>query len=354
MIEIHQMVPSLTNGDALGDETLEICKILNLWGYKSYIYTNQMSSKCKDFARDYREYSDISSKDNILIFHFSIGSDMSEFVRNLPDKKIIIYHNITPPEFFVGYNDVFVDLATRGRKELAQFAGIADLALGVSEYNRKELESLGFERTGVLPFIVDLDKYSQEPDKKIMREFTDDYINFLFVGRIVPNKRQEDVIRIFYYFNKYINSKSRLFLVGTYMNMNKYYVRLNELIERLKLKNVYITGHVDFKELLAYYRLADIFISMSEHEGFCVPLIESMYFNIPIVAYNSTAIPIILHDAGILVNKKAYEDIAELVNILICDKTLRAKIIKNQQSRLKYFNKSETEEMLKKYISMIL
>ena len=187
-----------------------------------------------------------------------------------------------------------------------------------------------------------------------MREFTDDYINFLFVGRIVPNKRQEDVIRIFYYFNKYINSKSRLFLVGTYMNMNKYYVRLNELIERLKLKNVYITGHVDFKELLAYYRLADIFISMSEHEGFCVPLIESMYFNIPIVAYNSTAIPIILHDAGILVNKKAYEDIAELVNILICDKTLRAKIIKNQQSRLKYFNKSETEEMLKKYISMIL
>jgi L-malate glycosyltransferase len=352
--QIHQILPSLAYGDAIGNEVLEIHEILNSWGYESNIYTVHADRRLSNIAKDYTEYNKVSSKDNVLLFHFAIGSNISRFVRNLPDKKVIIYHNITPASFFLGNNDNLAHLVSCGREELAEFSEITDLALGVSEYNRRELENLGFKRTGVLPIIVNFDKYSQEPDKRILNKFADGNINFVFVGRISPNKKQEDIIKIFYYFNKFINQKSRLFLVGSYKGLERYYYQLENLIKKLELENVYITGQVDFKELLAYYRLADIFISMSEHEGFCVPLLESMYFNIPIIAYNSTAIPFTLSDAGILVNEKRYDEIAELINILINDETLRKRIIETQRLRLKDFEKPKSEAMLKNHISMVL
>ena len=353
-MQIHQIMPSISYGDAVSGHALEIRDILREWGYESDIYAQNIHPRLKKIVRAYTEYNKISSPENVLLFHFSIGSDISRFVKNLPDKKVLIYHNITPSIFFSGVNDNLANLVRNGRDELAEYNDIADLALGDSEYNRKELVELGFRNTGVFPIILDLNKYNREPNQEILNNFIDEYTNLIFVGRISPNKKQEDIIKIFYYYNKFIDPNSRLFLVGSYEGMEIYHNQLKNLIKRLNLENVYITGHVDFCELLAYYKLADVFISMSEHEGFCVPLLESMHFSIPIIAYNSTAIPYTLKNTGILANKKKYGEIAEMVYLLVNDETLRKKIIQKQRLRLKDFEKPKVEEIFKSYINEVI
>ncbi|MCD4678021.1 MAG: glycosyltransferase [Desulfobacula sp.] len=354
-LQIHQLVPSLNYGDAIGNDVLEIRTILQKWGYKSDIYVQFVDPKLSKIAKKFKKFKKVSSSENILIFHFATGSDLSEFIKTCPDKKIIIYHNITPYSYFIGINDSVADTLMKAKNEIKGLAEVADLALGVSKYNQKELIELGFKNTGVLPIIVDFRKYNQAPDQIILNKFENDYTNFIFVGRLAPNKKQEDIIKCFYYYNKSINSKSRLFLVGSYNSTEKYHVQLHELVERLNLKeNVYIVGHVSFEELLAYYKLADIFISMSEHEGFCVPLLESMYFEIPIIAFNSTAIPQTLNGAGVLVNKKRYKEVAELAHIIVKDEKLRDIIIRSQRAQLEQFEKTNVETMLNDYIKKVM
>jgi L-malate glycosyltransferase len=351
---INQMLPSFSLDDAIGNEALEIQGILRSWGYESNIYAADIHPKLSNIAKNYADYKEISAPENILFFHFAIGSYVSKFAETLPDKKIIIYHNITPPHFFAGFSDTLTHLVGSGRTELTGFSNAAKLALGDSEFNRMELEELGFKKTGVLPIPIDFKKYDQQPDQNIINKFDDDYINLIFVGRIVPNKKQEDIINIFNYFSKYIEPHSRLFLVGPYNGMETYHVHLKKLIKKLNLKNVYITGHVSFNELIAYYRLANVFISMSEHEGFCVPLLESMFFGIPIIAYNSAAIPYTLNGSGILVNEKNYEEIAEMMHLLITEKNFRDRIIERQRLQLRQFDKSKIEAILKSYIDSVI
>ena len=349
-MEIHQILPTISPGDAIGNEVIEIRDILRKWGYKSDIYAQNIHSKMN--AKRYTDYKKVSSKDNILIFHFSIGSEVSDFVKTLPDRKILRYHNITPYEYYIGINDYLANLVKNGRNELRSFCDIIDLALGNSDYSRLELQEYGFRNTGVLPILVDFEKYNN-PNHKLLERYEDDYINILFVGRIIPQKKQEDLIKTYYYY-KCINSKSRLFLVGNYEGSEKYYKQLQELIRRLKLKDVYITGMTDFKDMVTYYKLADVFLCMSDWESFCVPLLESMFFDIPIVAYNSTAIPYTLGKAGILINEKNYEEIAEMINLLVEDTELRNRIIKKQNERWREFDKKKIEKKFKKYIEDVL
>lgn len=351
-IQVNQILPSISYGDAISNHVLEIKEILKSWGYDSEIYAHHIHPKLKNDAKLYTEYKN-SSCGNILLFHYSIGSEITDFVRSLPDKKVLIYHNITPHLYFNGINDTLVNLLKDGRSELGSFSDKVVLALGDSEYNREELESLGFENTGVLPIIIDFEKYAHKPTKKILDKFNDGHSNILFVGRISPNKKQEDIIKTFYLYKKHIDPKARLFLVGSYEGMEKYHEQLINLIKELDLNDVIITGKVDFKDLLAYYKVADVFISMSEHEGFCVPLLESMYFELPILAYNSTAIPYTLDESGVLFNQKRYEEVAEMCHMLISNRAVRGQIIDTQTKHLKTFEKTVIEKKLMEYIKQV-
>ena len=345
-MEIHQILPTISPADAIGNEVIEIKKILNEWGYKSEIYAQDIHPHVK--AKKFMDYESVSSEKNILIFHFSIGSVITDFIKNLPDKKIMIYHNVTPHEYFVGVNDNLVSLLLHARKELSSLADHIDLSIGVSEYNRLELQEMGFKNTDVLPIIMDFTAY-ESYNKKTYIKYDDEFVNILFVGRITPHKKQDDLLKVFYYYKK-INPKSRLFLVGNYEGCEMYYGYLKSLIRDLDLSDVHLTGKVSFDDLLSYYKLADIFLCMSEHEGFCVPIIESMHFEIPIIAYNSTAIPYTLDNAGVLVNKKNYCEIAEMMHFLIHDKQMADVIIRNQKLRLNAFNKESTLLKLKEML----
>ena len=289
--QINQVLATLGYGDAIGHEVLGIRRALKNAGFTSEIFVQTADPRLEDMTRDYRDLVDAGDPSNLLIHHFSIGSRASRVAYAVPDRMILVYHNITPPGFFVDVHEQLVEQCFKGRRELGIYPGRVDLALGDSEFNRQELETLGFNPTAVLPVVPDFSHLDGEPNDLIASQFDDDWTNILFVGRIIPNKRIEDVIRYFHAYQRTFNQRSRLLFVGSYGGYEKYLSMLQGLVATLGTSNVLFAGHVSDAELTAYYEVADLFLCASAHEGFCVPIVEAFYKQIPVVAYAATAVP---------------------------------------------------------------
>ncbi|MFQ6081743.1 MAG: glycosyltransferase family 4 protein [Candidatus Aminicenantia bacterium] len=352
-MQIHQFVTSLSYGDAISDEALEIQKILREEGYQSKIFAHFYHPKMAKFMIHHREYSKFSSPENIVIFHFSIGSPISKLFFRIPEKKILIYHNITPYYYFLDSHRILAKECYKGRLELKTFINKVDLALGDSEFNRQELEQAGYRKTGVLPIISNFSKFDIPGDQIVKEIFDRDRTTILFVGRLIPNKKYEELIKVFYLYQKYYNKNSQLILAGDYNGFERYFCTLNELIDRLKLNNVYFTGHIEFPELVAFYRLADIFLCLSEHEGFGVPLLESFYLKIPVIAYTAGAVEETMNSGGIILNKKNLDEIAALIDLIITDDKFRQKIIQSQLKALKKYSRENLRKILINHIKSI-
>lgn len=346
-MEVHQFLPVLDRGDAIGNHVLALRDLLRRKGFASEIYVWRPGKGMKGECLPYERHREVSSPENVALLHFSIGSPLSGYVRNLPDRKVMMYHNITPQDFFVGVSEHVYHLAKGGRKELASLVGCMGLCFCDSEFNRNELVALGFENVHVVPLLMDFSLLDVPADTKIVTRYSDGWKNIIFVGRVAPNKKQEDVIRVFSYYKKYINPRSRLFLVGTSRQTPRYQVILENLVERLGLTDVVFAGSVCQAKLVAYYKIADAFVCMSEHEGFGVPLVEAMYYQVPIIAYEAGAVPEILGGAGVLVRRKNHQAIAELLNLLLEDEEFRSEVVRGQDARVGYFkNAAEFENGL--------
>jgi L-malate glycosyltransferase len=331
---IHQVLATLGYGDAIGNEVLGIQRVLRAAGYDSEIFVETADRRVEDLTVGYGELAEASHPDNILIHHFSIGSRASRIAFALPDRMVLVYHNITPPQYFVDVHPLLVHLCYVGRRELGLYARRCDLALGDSEFNRQELQALGFPNTGVLPVVPDFFHLSGVPNDLHARAFDDDWVNLMFVGRVIPNKRIEDVIRWFHAYQRWFNPRARLLLVGEQGGFESYRTMLDVLIARLGVTDVYFTGHVANEELVAYYELADVFLCASEHEGFCVPLIEAFYMGIPVIAYAATAVPATMDGGGVLVSEKDPLHIAALIDRVVADDALAGQIIASQDAAL--------------------
>lgn len=348
-MQVHQILPALSYGDAVSNHAIEIREILRGDGYDSNIYAKYIDPNVSEFAKNISSYREDPS--NIVLYHFSLaGFDVTEFIKKLSAKKILIYHNITPADYFRNYDDNLYHLCLRGRDELRDLSSHIQLGVGDSRYNELELIDAGFKNTDVLPILIDLERYGQQSQKESSLDEDERSINIIFVGRFSPNKKQDDIIKVFYIYNKFINNNSNLYLVGS-EQISSYVLKIKTLIKSLDLEDhVIITGQVSENELIRYYKLSNIFLCMSEHEGFCVPLIEAMHFGIPIVAYNSAAIPYTLGNAGILVNNKNYLEIAEMIDLLIKNEDLYRRVVINQKDRLMEFSR---ENVTKKLISIV-
>ncbi|MGH9222177.1 MAG: glycosyltransferase family 4 protein, partial [Vicinamibacterales bacterium] len=267
---------------------------------------------------------------------------------------VLIYHNITPPEFFVDINKELVRLCFRGRRELALYKTRCDLALGDSEYNRQELEALGFSPTGVLDVIPDFDHLCGPANYALAGAFDDDWVNVLFVGRVIPNKKFEDIIRAFHAYKTFFNPHSRLLLVGAHSGFERYVSMLHRFIARLGAREVHLVGHVSNEELTAYYELADIFVCASEHEGFCVPLVESFHMGVPVVAYAATAVPSTMDGAGILYTNKDPMFMAALINALVDDRQLADRIVDGQYAAVERLEAKDFAGTLLGHVDRVL
>jgi len=334
---IHQIMPGFLSGDAVGNQAFRIRELLRAWGYESQVYAQFRDTRLSDPGVDYKHYR--PSPDNLLIYHHSIGSPIADFVRGLPDRVVMYYHNITPAHFLRDVNPGMADLLEQGRRELDYFRD-APLALAASDYNRQELLALGIHQVEVLPYFVYLDELvtsaEQSAGQAVVSKFkSDDWVNILFVGRIVPNKKQDDLIRAFRYYHQLVNPLSRLLLVGSDVNAPGYQLQLETMTAALDLAEVHFVGPVGLREGLGgYFRAADVFLCLSEHEGFCIPLLEAMRFDVPVMAFNATGVPYALGGAGIVLNQKRYDVIAERVDLLARDEVLRRRVIARQRERL--------------------
>jgi len=245
-----------------------------------------------------------------------------------------VYHNITPPEYFIGVHTDLVKLCFRGRRELTAYIQRSVLALGDSEYNRQELESLGFAATGILPVVPDFVHLNQPPDRALAGDFDDGFVNIMFVGRVIPNKRFENIIKAFHAYRTRHNPRSRLLLVGSHSGFEKYLAMLQALIAQLGTPDIHFLGHVSNEELTALYDVADLFLCASEHEGFCVPLIEAFYKRVPVVAYAATAVPATMDGGGVLYDSRDPLHVARILEAILDDRQIEEAVLASQDGAL--------------------
>lgn len=346
-MRIDQLVPAFHRGDAIGDTASHMKKFFLSKGLRSQIYCLDRDSGLEGESALFASFTKPSSSD-VTILHFALPSPLTQAFMKLPSKKVIIYHNITPPEFFSEFSQEMARISHLGKEELKSLVPHVSLVLADSEYNRQDILKLGFKRAEVFPLFVDFEKYKRPPSRFMYELFRDERTNFLFVGRIAPNKKIEDLIKVTFYFKKYISPLVRLIIVGKTSTIPKYYQSIVDIADAFYLvpEDICFTGHISDEEMFALYKASDVFLSMSEHEGFGLPFIESMIFDLPIVAYDCTAVPYTLGGAGILIKDKRVDYLGELLNIVVHDEELRKKIIESQRQRLREFKEMELENYL--------
>jgi glycosyltransferase involved in cell wall biosynthesis len=354
VIRVHQVLATLGYGDAIGHEVLGIQRVLRAAGYESEIFVEAADRRVEPLTRDYRHLIDFSHPDNLLLHHFSLASKASRTAFALPDRMALIYHNITPPEFFVGLHRSLSSECFRGRRELRAYADRCDIALGDSEFNRQDLEQLGFKRTGVLPVVPDFSHLDGTADRTVADMFDDTWTNVLFVGRMVPNKKIEDVIRFFHAYHAFYNPRSRLLLVGAQGGLERYLASLHELVATLENSHVHFVGQVSNEELVAFYEVADLFLCASEHEGYCVPLVEAFYKQIPVLAYAATAVPATMDGAGVLYDKKDPSHVAALMDAVASNVDVQEAIIGGQLAAIERLQARDFGATLLRIVSEVL
>jgi len=346
MQTIHQILAGYTNGDAISNEARYFRDIFRKNGFTSDIYCPQrnIGEKNKD-AFDINQCA--PSKEDIVLLHLSMGTPANIYFNNLDCRKIILYHNITPSHFFRFINEDTLSTLEQGLKQVAMLADSADINLADSKFNAKEVTKLGYKDVDVLPIIIDFEKLDIPPAKRILAKYKDGKKNILFVGRCAPNKKIEDLITAFYVYKRTVDSESRLILAGSPNGCERYFYMLKDYIGKLNLEDsVILTASIPQNELNAYYQIADLFLCMSEHEGFCIPLIEAMYKNTPILAYAEAAVPETLDGASVIFKEKDYKTVVEMMNQIITDNDIKQNIINAQNKRVQKLQNLNLEKQI--------
>ena len=344
---IIQLVSSLNFGDAVGNDALAIKHMLEGAGYATAIFTFAVHPKIKEENVYNIDLLPELTEDDIIIYHYASEDGFQKLIEETAAKVVLRYHNVTPPEFFHGYDEKAETITRKGLAQIKSMRDAIDYGMVDSEQNKKDLEQMGYEcPISVVSILIPFKDYEQQPDLDVVNGYSDGNTNIVFVGRIVPNKKFEDVIACFAAYKKKYDPAARLFLVGNYQETDAYYQHLQEYIKECGVENVIFPGHIAFRTILAYYKIADLFLCMSEHEGFCVPLVEAMFFETPIVAYASTAIPGTLGGSGVLVESKEPERVAEKIHQVIEDEQYKNEIVKEQKKRLQDFSYENIKEQI--------
>jgi glycosyltransferase involved in cell wall biosynthesis len=350
---VNQWVPAAHKGDAIGDSARRVRGLLRDMGHQSDLYAMTIDD---DLRGDVIPWSDPGAgRGDLTIFHFALVSPMTAAFAKLDSGRVLQYHNVTPAHFFAGYDAAIFRLAMLGREDLKSLVGHTDIALGDSEYNRQELETLGFSNTGVFPIAVDTRRITEAPRRPALEDMLNEHgwLNFLFVGRIVPNKKIEDHIKLAEHYKRYVDEQYRFVFVGKTDATPNYYLAIREMLARFRMPEgrFIFTGAVPDEDLATYYRCASAYISLSEHEGFCVPLLEAMAADVPVLAYSSTAVPDTLGGAGVQFAPKDLEYAAELLGELAYNDDLRSQVIAGQRARLADFGDDRIRKELERLTS---
>jgi L-malate glycosyltransferase len=352
-MRIDQYLPGFAPHDAIGNHTLQTRRILRHAGYQSDIWAEHILGNLGREAKPYGEDHHNSSADRVMLYQTSTSSIMADWLIERADAGeplLAHYHNITPAQYFARWEPHIAVAMDHARSELARLAPHVSLSLADSGYNEIELVECGYRATAVCSLLVDLDEYHREPDPKTLdrlrRRRDVSGAHWLFVGRVAPNKCQHDIIGAFAVYRRAFDPGAHLTLVGGGTSPN-YLGALHRLVGELELgDSVEFLDGVGDGELLAHWAVADVFVCMSEHEGFCVPLLEAMELGVPIVAYASSAVPETLAGSGLLLEDKDPMTVAEAVDKACRPGAVRDRLVKAGQARAADFSLQNSSRRL--------
>lgn len=346
-MQIHQLVHTLSYGDAISGEVLALQRCFRAMGFESEIFAINVHPKYEGMAHDYRQFDPKFLGEVVL--HYSLGSPLNELYLALSRAtRTLIYHNLTPAHWFKGVNPRIVSDIEDGLRELPQLCRGTSRLLADSAFNAGELKALGFD-AAVLPLPLDAAKWSIDANPGIYSLVkSEPGIHLVHVGRLAPNKCIEDIIKVFYFLHHHINRQSRLWLVGIDIDTELYSFALKRMVNEFKLDQaVSFVGCLADSEVKALYQAASVYICMSEHEGFCLPVLEAMQFGLPVIAYESSALPETVGSGGILFSEKRIAEIAELIDRIYLDKELRRRLVDAGHARAAEFSYEKFEERVR-------
>ena len=326
---IHQVVGTLRSGSSISDYAVGLQAAFRSWGYRSTLYATHIPTSMRALAQPLHRLKPRRDGTELVLLHYSMRTEATEYVKKLGAPIILCYHNVTPPRYFGSLGGAIAESTEQTHEDLLAFIPYTRLALADSTYNSADLLKAGYRDVRVQPVYVSNALLEVAPAPVATLEHAHG-TKILFVGRLAPNKRCEDLVKALYHYRQ-IDPRAVLFLVGSAQDAGRYAEWLRNLIAMYDLEQaVEITGHVTASVLAAYYRQCDVFLCMSEHEGFCIPILESMRFGLPVLAYDSTAVPETMGGAGILLRQKAFPVIAELIHLLVVDQDFRSRVIRHQ------------------------
>lgn len=333
---LHQFLTGATAGDAITTQALIMRRWLHDLGFRSNLYAQHIHESMQDDVQPLSAYHRARGEKQ-AIYHHSIGSEVPSFLQQHGPRLILVHHNVTPAHFFTHVDPAWARRARMGAEQLRSLCPHVDLALADSAFNELELLEAGYEATGVLPIVLDVAQYDMPDNPTLAADLQQETGPILlFVGRLAPNKKQEDLLKLLYCYRRFRPS-ARVMLVGDRWDMG-YDGWVERLAADLGLAEAMtLAGKVSQQDMVTYYRHADIYVSMSEHEGFGKPLVESMYLGLPILAYASTSVPYTLGSAGIKFYEKDFERLAELAEIVVADDALRARIVAAQRQKVQTY-----------------
>ncbi len=350
---IHQLLPDIAYGDAISQQACAIRAHLRRHGYESEIFVKRRDERMATAAHLFAEAQPAPTDG--LLYHHSIGSELTAFAVAHAGPKCLIYHNVTPAAFYAPYRPGFAWMLETGRAHLGRLAQHFPCAVGDSAYNADELAACGFHAPGVLPIMIDPDKWNIAPDDALMARLQDGRTNMLYVGRVAPNKRQERLVEALAHYRT-LDTNARLIIAGEGRAADPYFHNLLATIARLDLAaHVEVTGQIADAALLAYYRTAHLYLSLSEHEGFGAPLVEAMWFDVPVLALAATAVPETMGAAGMLFgHEESLADIAARAFQLTHAADLRRTVIAAQRTRRLAFTPANVWPRLAQLLTQLL
>ncbi len=335
--KIDQLLAGYADGDAISHMAVCLRDVFRAWGHPSDIFADpdKVSPALRPDSRPLTDYR--PGPKDICFHHYGIASSAADVFLSSDSLKVLVYHNITPAAYFKGYDDHLTAQLKLARARLPDVVRQAHAVWTVSKFNADELAQTGASDVKILPLIFDPQPLNIEPEPLIMQKFTHSrhsLKNILFVGRIAPNKRVENLIQAFAWYHKTINPFSRLLIVGSNRSTPRYYTMLRMLAGDLDVPNVCFEGFASPAGLAAYYRVADLYVCPSEHEGYCLPLVEAMHSGVPVLANNTGGMPEALDGAGVLYNHLSAVELAVLLHKFLTDTSLRQKVLNSQRERM--------------------
>jgi len=342
MASFHVVAPSIMPADAVSHDALGMVKALRAAGGEAYLYAENCHPSLAAQVHEISQYEagPIRRPNDTLIYHHAVGWHPGvDLCRTTLNRRIVKFHNVTPPGFYEGINPEYVGSCLHGALHTAELLRLPTaFFLADSSFNASELVRLGADPKCVEvlpPFHAADDLLENQADLEIVKDYQDDMRNVLSVGRIAPNKGHVQLLEVFAYYRQHFNSRSRLHVVGAIdPRLRRYTEEVCRTIWRLGLAGtVKLTGMVSTAQLKAHYLIAHAYLCASHHEGFCVPLVEAMALKIPCVAWATAGVASTLGP-----NLLAWPDfdiplLAQSLHVCIEDRFLRGEIVRRQSAR---------------------